>query len=106
MKRGPNAWVRAFFRLVVGCTENGANPLLVHAVQDDTLRYTYLPAVKKWLSWIDTNSIRVQLTAERDKAMSDYFAWMCYRKSRHPSAGKATLAGYVHLYPEHGDQMK
>lgn len=101
MKRGPNAWINAIVRAFVGCTALGGNPLLVHAVQDDTNERTYLPSVGKWLDWCAAKGVVVDTLPQRDLALADFFAEMCYKLLKHPSVGKATLAGYVHLYPDH-----
>ena len=97
-KRGPWAWVNACLRVMIGSTREGRNPLLVHAVQDDSNEKQYLPATGKYIDWCAENGIPVNNVEQRDEAMADFFAKLCYATlCFRERASKPTICGHQEL---------
>jgi len=99
-KRGPKAWDNAKSRIYPGSTEAGRNPLLVHTVGDRTNLANYLPALSLFLSWVSWHATSFSTPRDKDLALADYLAMLCYHCDEDVSMGKFVTSALLHVSPD------
>jgi hypothetical protein len=104
--RGAGAWERvAHAGLPPGRAEGGVNLLHVHAVQDGTNAQAYIPAVRAFLVEARTRGWSLGTVEQRDRALADMLAILCYVREAGVQSGRNLMAGFQHVYPEHADRL-
>ena len=101
-KRGPAAWTNAQND---SSLESLTNRMLAHTVSDETGDARYIPAVAKWLNFINEHKLLCETWDERDRAVAAFEAYMCYIKDMGPSLGDTVMNGITYLWPESGGRM-
>ena len=79
--------------------------LHVHAVQDTTNVRAYLPKVEAFLAEARSRGWALNTFAERDRALADMIAILCYVEKAGIQRGRNLFAGFIHVYPEHGGNL-
>ncbi len=72
----------------------------MHAVSDDTGLKHYVPAVRLWLLWAISNRVPVGTLEEKDRALADYLAHMCYEEEKSLAQGTCTLNAVLCIFVE------
>ena len=104
--RGAEAWRRvATAGMPAGRAEGGVNLLHVHSVQDATAVDAYLPEVSAFLRESRSRGWRLDTMAERDAALADMIAILCYSKNAGIQRGRNLLSGFLYVYPEHSGYL-
>ena len=78
----------------------GTNRLHAHACTDDTSIKHYIPAVRKFLLWINWFAPPIITIAQKDSALADYLAFLCYDEQVGLSTGLHAFSGFNAIYPE------
>ena len=100
--RGEEAWRRvAVDGMPAGRAEGGVNLLHVHSVQDATATDAYLPEVSAFLREARSRGWRLDTMLERDQALADMIAILCYSERAGIQRGRNLLSGFLYVYPEH-----
>jgi hypothetical protein len=81
------------------------NRLLAHKVKDTTGLQHYLPAVVRFLDFVENKQLHFTTDAEQDAAMSLFLSHMCYNEDRVPTYGAYAMSGLVYLTPEKQNAM-
>ena len=77
--------------------------LLAHTVVDRTALEAYLPAVHKFLDYLDrqvAGGYRVHAYADLDEALLAYLTRECYLEDRHAQLGSLLVNGLVYTVSE------
>lgn len=82
----------------------GTNRLLTHAVADSSAR-AWSKRVRTFLSDVKKNDTPFETFQQRDAALADYMADLCFLERSGYSAGVQLLAGFCHFFPEHRGQL-
>jgi hypothetical protein len=104
-KRGAFGWLMGQGRDFRGSTQKGENPLVVHAVQDQSNLSNYLPRVRQFHSWVRYHSRPFGRDYQQDWALADFLAVKCYHEDVLPHWGKGCVAAFLHLYPDMSGKM-
>ena len=80
-----------------------ANRLHVHAIADASNLSAYLPALRKWLDFVEESGAMVLETWQKDEALASYLAHLCYDTDAGIQTGKNAIAGFQHVFPEEAD---
>lgn len=97
-KRGAAAWEHAKESGESDLASLGTR-LLAHAVADRTALQSYLPAVEKWLNFVEERRLPCTSWSERDQALLGYLAFLCYIDDAGPAEGSSLMNGLGVLYP-------
>ena len=104
--RGRFVWEQvAHTGLPPGRAAGGVNFLHVHAVSDGTLVNAYLPAVTEFLQQARWRRWPLDTTPQRDAALADMLAILCYEWDVGIQRGRNLFHGFLHAYPEHTDLL-
>ena len=91
--RGEEAWRRvAADGMPAGRAEGGVNLLHVHSVQDATATDAYLPEVSAFLREARSRGWRLDTMLERDQALADMIAILCYSERAGIQRGRNLLS--------------
>ena len=88
-----------------GRVSGGANLLHVHAVTDNTNERFYLPAVAQFLSEARRRKWPLDTFAQRDAALADFLAIMCYEWQVGIQRGRNLFHVFLHVFPEHTELL-
>ena len=89
-KRGAAAWDLLKESVEI---QELAERLLVHVVADDTALLRYIPAIRKWLQYVEDNQLWCTTEAEQDFSLAMYMAHLCYQKDLGPATGDHLMNG-------------
>ena len=104
--RGASVWDQvARTGMPPGRVSGGANLLHVHAVTDNTNERFYLPAVAQFLSEARRRKWPLDTFAQRDAALADFLAIMCYEWQVGIQRGRNLFHGFLHVFPEHTELL-
>ncbi len=91
----------------------GVNRLHAHATTDETALQHYVPAARKWLAWCRDLQVSLDTVEDKDRALSDYLAWLCYSEEKSLSSGtnvvnaiSAIFVEMQHKLPESGRALQ
>ena len=79
---------------------DGPNPLLVHAVIDNTFLQAYHNPTKEFLAWVIEKQVPIDTDEALDVAVARRMAHLCYIERTGVGAGANLLAGILHVWPE------
>ena len=104
--RGKSVWDHvARVGMPPGRVSGGANLLHVHAVNDQTNVRNYLPAVDEFLREARRRKWPLDSFSQRDAAIADLLAIMCYEWNVGIQRGRLLFHGFLHVFPEHSDLL-
>jgi len=83
----------------------GANRLIAHAVQDDTLLRKYIPRVREFLRWAIETKQPVDNREQLDLLLADYLEEACYERKKGYDWGSNTFFGLMACFPELREKM-
>lgn len=73
--------------------------------QDNTNVRAYLPEVEAFLAEARRRGWALNTFSERDCALADMIAILCYVERAGIQRARNLFAGFVHVYPEHGGHL-
>lgn len=93
-KRGALAWTL----IEKGGYPSGVNPLLLHAVGDNT-NIKYMKAVRELFGDLVREGVPWTNPEQRDRVLADYLADMCFARRLGAHRGDYLFSGLMHFYP-------
>ena len=79
--------------------------LVLHAVQDDTMRLQYMPRVRQWLQFVRQHNLPFEQDGDADLAPSRLLDWGCFQEELQFSWCSNTWNGILAIFPELGHHM-
>ena len=98
-KRGAGAFV-GHSHEALARSVGGTNRLHAHACTDDTSLKHYLPAVKKFLLWVNLLAPPITTIPQKDRALADYLAYLCYDEQKGLPTGLHAFSGFNAVFCE------